>query len=99
MYPTKYPTPTPKPCFTSWQELRNAIEDYLAAGAAGNNNQANSPVAQMYGYPMGNWCISLVSDMSWLFADLSNFDDASIGDWDVGHVTDMSFMFYKVSTL
>jgi len=40
---------------------------------------------------LGNWDVSGVTDMSWMFA-LSSFNQ-DIGSWDVSHVTNMSVMF------
>lgn len=54
---------------------------------------------------IGNWDVSNVTDMSYMFAgSLSDFDEwthpfnQAIGDWDVSNVTDMSFMFASTSS-
>jgi len=68
-------------CFTEKRELRQAIEDYLAEPFA------NSSVAQIYGYPMNDWCVEQVTDMSWLFSDLTTFD-VDISKWNTSGVVD-----------
>lgn len=43
---------------------------------------------------MNGWDVSSVTDMSWMFADASAFDQ-DIGGWDVSSVTNMYRMFYQ----
>ena len=45
-----------------------------------------------YGH-ISNWDTSNVTNMSYLFFDLQDFNE-DIGNWDVSNVTDMSYMFY-----
>lgn len=42
--------------------------------------------------PIGQWDVSRVTDMSFLFNEAQEFDE-DIGDWDVSHVTTMMGMF------
>jgi len=42
--------------------------------------------------PIGQWNVSRVTDMSFLFHEAQEFDE-DIGDWDVSHVTTMMGMF------
>ncbi|MGV9200551.1 MAG: BspA family leucine-rich repeat surface protein, partial [Promethearchaeia archaeon] len=41
---------------------------------------------------IGNWNVSSVTDMSYMFKDADAFDQ-NIGNWNVSSVTDMSYMF------
>jgi surface protein len=50
---------------------------------------------QQYG-TIKHWDVSNVTDMSYLFKDAKNFNEA-IGNWDVSNVTDMSSMFAGAS--
>lgn len=90
-------------CFTSKQQLREAIEEFETTRISMENDPLIDPlvelplsaVSQEWGFPMGEWCVDLITEMSFLFADLPDFNE-NIGDWNVSQVTDMSFMFYKV---
>ena len=42
---------------------------------------------------MNDWDVSNITDMSYLFSDLFDFNEP-IGNWDVSNVTNMSHMFY-----
>ena len=52
-----------------------------------------NPTATIATYgPVADWDVSGVSDMSYLFKDLQNFD-VDVSSWDTSSVTDMSRMF------
>jgi len=70
-------------CFNDGDELRAAVDAYEEAGLWA----AWSDVAYTYGYPIGTWCVSSVTDMSWLFAHKTI--DENLNGWDVSQVTDM----------
>ena len=73
-------------CFEDSEELRQAVQDYIA-----NSTQYTS-VAQHYGWPINEWCVSQVSDFSYLFANQRKFKE-SVADWDVSQAVNMSGMF------
>ena len=78
------PPPPPSPyTFTKKDALNTAVQ-------AVNANPASAIVT--YG-PVADWDVSGVSDMSWLFYNLQNFNE-DVSSWDTSSVTDMSAMFY-----
>jgi surface protein len=83
-------------CFTDRTELRNAISQFLNDGCSDDNNCKNT-VVQNYGWPIGSWCVSNVTDMSLMFSDLISFNE-DLSSWDVSQVTDMSRMFLRASS-
>ena len=97
--PTHSPTATPtnapstatptKPCFSDKKSLQNAISVYTVNNCA--SNPSLPPCASSYGWPIGTWCTSLITDMSYLF-QYSTFN-GDISGWDVGSVTNMESMF------
>ena len=68
--------------FASKAELEKAVGEY--------NADVNAAEAK-YG-PINNWDVSGITDMSYLFKDLGNFN-ADISRWDTSGVTSMSGMF------
>ena len=63
----------------------------MRAAAAEYNSDATAATTK-YG-AIADWCVSGVTDMSWLFWGLSNFN-ADISGWDTSRVTTMFAMFY-----
>jgi hypothetical protein len=55
-------------------------------------------IALAYGYPMDNWDVSEITEISFLFVELRTFNEC-IGSWNVSNVTDMSRMFYKATSV
>ena len=47
---------------------------------------------ESFNQPIGNWDVSNVTDMSWMFK-MHLLSTRPIGDWDVSNVTDMDYMF------
>jgi len=87
------PPPSPSPplptqacthTFTSkaYDSLETAVQAYDADPYA---------ATATYG-PIAGWCVSAITDMSYLFKNLQNFN-ADISSWDTSKVTDMSYMF------
>ena len=78
--------PPPPPCtghtFTSKDALKTAVTKF--------DSDADAAIAT-YG-PIGDWCVSGVTDMSRLFYNMRNFN-ADISSWDTSSVTDMYGMF------
>ena len=69
--------------------LYQAVRDYMSQDCPNNNNCA---VGQTYGWPMNSWCVGNVTDMSWLFYDMSAFNE-DISGWDTSSATRMGAMF------
>ena len=46
--------------------------------------------------PIAGWDVSAITDLSYLFSELGNFN-ADISSWDTSRVTDMGWMFYSAS--
>jgi surface protein len=68
--------------FTVKSTLQAAIREYNADAAAATNTHG----------PIEGWDVSAVTDMSYLFSDLGQFN-ADISSWDTSSVTTMTFMF------
>jgi len=74
-----------KECFTSGESLLDAIESYLA-----NNSSSNdTDITIKYGWPIGTWCVSLITDFSHLLnanrnPAVATFNEALAG-WDVSN--------------
>ena len=77
------------PCFADRDELKEAVDAYIAEDCAGDSACA---VGRAYGWPMNAWCVSNVTDMSELFLGAEGFD-GDVSSWDVSKVTDTSGMF------
>ena len=80
-----WPPPPPRAytyTFTSTASLKTAVK-------AVNANSASAIAT--YG-PVADWDVSGVSDMSWLFYELKNFD-VDVSSWDTSSVTNMYAMF------
>jgi len=69
--------------FTTKAELQTAVQAY--------NTNPDTATAT-YGSIAG-WDVSMITDMSWLFYNLQNFN-ADISSWDTSKVTTMYAMFY-----
>ena len=102
--PTRAPTstPTPKPtknCFPDKAALQTAVDTYITDGCGNAANSGSSScmsLASNWGSPIGNWCTSLVTDMSGLFYQKSTFNE-DISGWDVSKVTNMAGMFAETT--
>jgi len=73
----------PPGIFTTKASLQTAVRAYDA------NQDAASAT---YGLIAG-WDVSMITDMSELFYELTNFN-ADISSWDTSKVTNMAYMFY-----
>merc|ERR1719469_1037027 len=68
--------------FTTKASLKTAVQAY-----------DTDPTAAIATYgPIAEWDVSAITDMSWLFYNLPNFN-ADISDWDTSGVTNMQGMF------
>jgi surface protein len=73
-------------CFKGRNELVVAVSLYLA------DNSPDTPVAQEYGWPIGKWCVSEVTDFSEIFASATFFNE-DLSEWDTSSATTMAKMF------
>ena len=80
-------------CFTSNQELRDAVQVYVLQDAS-----ARSLLASQRGGPIGSWCVDRINDFSEVFKELSTFNE-DIGGWNVSSATDMEEMVSCLSWL
>lgn len=83
-------------CFGDNLELRAAAIRYVRENCGVRPNTCPE-LSKKYGWPLGSWCVSQVTDMSGLFQGLDTFDE-DISQWEVQQVTDMSQMFYGASS-
>ena len=85
--------------FTTTEELYDAVDDYI------NSNGANTTSSAItYGYPIGAWDVSRLTNFSMVFDSnrqslFDDFDTESrdmpydVSNWDVSNAVDMSRMF------
>jgi surface protein len=63
-------------CFQSTEELIVAVNQYIAS------NGPDTPVAKLYGWPIGTWCVDDISDFTQIFYQKSTFNE-DIQNWNV----------------
>merc|ERR1711935_884201 len=83
--PPSPPAPSPG-TFMTKASLETAVRAY--------NSNPTAAIAT-YG-PIANWDMGAITDMSYLFYNLKNFN-ADISSWDTSSVTTMFLMFYRAS--
>jgi hypothetical protein len=77
--------------------LYDAVDDYVGA-----TDPETSTAARTYGFPMGTWDVSRITNFSRVFDSfernpaLDTFDE-NLNDWDVSAAKDMSEMFRHTS--
>ena len=88
--PIKVAVTTSNPCFANRDELKLAVDEYMRQNCP---NDTNCTLGGVYGWPMNSWCVSNVTDMSYLFSGMSAGFNDYISSWDVSNVTNMAGMF------
>lgn len=83
----------PTICFQNRTELLNATNRYITSGCGEEKTKCAEGDVELYGWPIGEWCVDNVTDMSNLFYNRDKFDE-DISQWDVSNVVDMSWMFF-----
>ena len=79
--PPSPPPPSPG-IFTTKYSLQSAVRAY----------DSNPTAAIATNGPIANWDVSAITDMSYLFYNMRNFN-ADISNWDTSKVTNMYRMF------
>jgi surface protein len=78
--------------FTTNDELRQAVNDYYKCKYEEYDAELAEKLAREYGWVIGRWTVSAVTDFSRVFQNKFRFND-DIGDWNVGNGTTFAFMF------
>ena len=90
--PPLWTTSTGK-AFTTNGELREAVDAYMI------DDGPQSYVAFTYGYPIGAWDVSMLTDFSQIFDSSRNSDllrfNADLSGWNVSNAVDMHAMFQQ----
>jgi surface protein len=73
-------------CFEGRNELADAVSEYLA------DNSPDTKVAHEYGWPIGKWCVSEVTDFTEIFENATDFNE-DLSEWDTSSATTMAKMF------
>lgn len=82
---------TPPTPFQSKDSLEDAIRIYCQ-----NHSLDMERIARTYGYPIGKWDVSQITDFSCVFDDQYNFNE-NINGWDTSNATSMREMFCSAS--
>ena len=80
-------------CSINDEDIKNAVNDYIAGG--GNGNYVAASDYTNCGL-IGTWDVSQVTSMKDLFYNKADFNE-DISDWDVSNVTSMEQMFICAS--
>jgi hypothetical protein len=78
--------------FTTRDELKQAVKDYYKCKYERYTIALAEKVARDYGWFIGRWNVSAVTNFSWVFYNKIRFNDP-IGDWAVGNGTTFEDMF------
>lgn len=73
-------------CFRDRDELAQAVDAYLL------DNSPDTTVATKYGWPIGSWCVSNVTDFSRLFFNATEFNE-DLSGWDTSRALSMHGTF------
>ena len=84
---------TPRPPANNRRLLDNTFASKAELETAVGEYNTNVTAAEGKYGTIDNWDVSGITDMSWLFFQLRNFN-ADISSWDTSGVTTMAYMFY-----
>jgi surface protein len=92
----------PSTCFTTADSLRVAVDVYLSIIEHPNITESiRVGLAPIYGWPIGKWCVSNVTDFSLIFSGERNLNarrfNEDLSQWDVSNALDISEMFDESS--
>lgn len=73
-------------CFRDREELATAVDAYLS------DSSPHTDVATRYGWPIGSWCVSDVTDFSTLFLNATEFNE-DLSGWDTSKALTMHGTF------
>eukprot|EP00584_Thalassiosira_punctigera_P011087 CAMPEP_0172528674 /NCGR_PEP_ID=MMETSP1067-20121228/2990_1 /TAXON_ID=265564 ORGANISM="Thalassiosira punctigera, Strain Tpunct2005C2" /NCGR_SAMPLE_ID=MMETSP1067 /ASSEMBLY_ACC=CAM_ASM_000444 /LENGTH=621 /DNA_ID=CAMNT_0013312631 /DNA_START=166 /DNA_END=2031 /DNA_ORIENTATION=+ len=93
--PSEGPSSYSHRCFVDRTELKAAVDAYIAGGLD-CSEENNCQVTQEYGWPIGTWCVSNITDMHALF-ERKYFFNEDISLWNTSAVVDMSSMFHRAT--
>eukprot|EP00546_Thalassionema_frauenfeldii_P006749 CAMPEP_0178917012 /NCGR_PEP_ID=MMETSP0786-20121207/12997_1 /TAXON_ID=186022 /ORGANISM="Thalassionema frauenfeldii, Strain CCMP 1798" /LENGTH=217 /DNA_ID=CAMNT_0020590489 /DNA_START=117 /DNA_END=767 /DNA_ORIENTATION=- len=77
--------------FITNKQLREAVRRYCF-----EKKYNSEELARTYGWPIGKWDVSQVTDFSYIFKHMRCFNE-DISDWDVSNGTNFSFMFCEAN--
>mmetsp|Transcript_21699 Transcript_21699/g.32862 ORF Transcript_21699/g.32862 Transcript_21699/m.32862 type:complete len:181 (-) Transcript_21699:180-722(-) len=73
--------------FTTEEELYNKVREYYS-----DKFKFADEIARTYGWPIGKWNVSQVTNFHDIFECLYDFNE-DIGDWDMSNATNLAWMF------
>jgi Mycoplasma protein of unknown function, DUF285 len=79
-------------CFTSNAELRTAAVLYASNGTA--TTSATSNLSLTYGYPISEWCVDQVTDLSFVFANLTTFNEP-LTNWNTSNAVTYVILVFE----
>lgn len=82
--------------FTTREELYHKIREYCSPNNH-NKCQYADALARNYGWPIGKWDVSEITNFNGVFEDIYYFNE-DINDWDMSRATNLSCMFYGASS-
>lgn len=82
----------PKKTFKTKDKLCWAVKKYFK-----NNKKAMDFFGRTYGYPIGKWNVSRITDFSYLFEGHADFNEEIVG-WNISNATTLKGMFKNATS-
>lgn len=79
-------------CFQKTGILAAAVDLYIATGGS-----ASSVAADVYGHPIGSWCVSELDDFSFVFSGQSDFNE-DLSGWNTSRAITLRSIFQGASS-